>query len=94
MPIERMRLIGRRWKSEPFLGYALFARNYVLAEVLCHEAVHMATGYLRRIRKLPRLRNQIDNGEERLAYYTGWCGRQLNNGFHKSKCYRGQHANS
>jgi len=88
MPQERQKLVRGRWRSaSPNLGYVLFARTYVCAEVLCHESVHMATNYLRRIGKL-RLHQKHDKGEETLAYHTGWCGRQLNNGFHKFKCWR------
>jgi hypothetical protein len=88
MPQERRRAIGRKWRSSPSLGYALFARTQLGMETQCHESIHLALGYLRRIGRCPRLRKETDEGEERLAYYAGWCARQLNNGFHKSHCYR------
>jgi len=88
MPQERQRLIRGKWKDDPSLGYALFARTQLCMETQCHESVHLALGYLRRIRRCPCLRKETDDGEEALAYYAGWCARQLNNGFHKFNCYR------
>ena len=40
MPQERRRLIRGKWKSDPSLGYALFARTQLGMETQCHESVH------------------------------------------------------
>lgn len=88
MPEEHWQVTRGRKKSEPFLGYALFARTQLGMGTQCHEAVHMALGYLRRIRKIPRLHRETDPNEEALAYCIGGCAAQLNNNFLKSRCYR------
>lgn len=88
MPQEMQRRVGGKWKSDPSLGYALFACTQLDVETQCHEAVHLATGFLRRLGQCPRLRKETDDIEETLAYCIGRCARQLNNGFHKYQCYR------
>ena len=88
MPQEVRRLLRGKWKSDPSLGYALFARTQLDMETQCHESIHLALGYLRRIGQRPRLCKETTEGEETLAYYTGGCASQLNNGFHKFNCYR------
>ncbi|MHB8108134.1 MAG: hypothetical protein ACYDH4_12020 [Candidatus Cryosericum sp.] len=87
MPQELRRLIRGRWKSDPSLGYVLCARTQLCMETQCHESVHMALGYLRRVKQRPRLGKEVTDDEETLAYHAGWCARQLNNAFHKFNCY-------
>jgi hypothetical protein len=88
MPQEVRRLLHGKWKSDPSLGYALFARTQLCMETQCHESVHMALGYLRRAGQCPRLAKETNEAEENLAYFAGYCARQLNRGFHKFHCYR------
>lgn len=91
MPQIRQHLVkGRERDIDPSLGYALFARSQLCMETQAHEAVHMATEYLRRVRQrlCLRLGAEIDDTEENLAYYVGRCAAQLHHGFHKFHCYR------
>ncbi|MHC5825516.1 MAG: hypothetical protein ACYT04_59120, partial [Nostoc sp.] len=49
-----------------------------------HEAVHMATNYLRFKNQL-LLTDQIDENEEKLAYCIGSCTRQIVDNLYKLK---------
>jgi len=88
MPQKRQWFLRRKWRSDPSLGYVLFARTQLCMETQAHEAVHMATGYLRRAGRCLRLAKETNEAEENLAYFTGRCTAQLNRGFHKFHCYR------
>lgn len=89
MPQEIWHCTRGEWHIvSPSLGHVLFARTQLCMETQCHEAVHMALGYLRRIGHCPHLGKETDDAEETLAYYTGRCAAQLNRGFHKFHCYR------
>jgi hypothetical protein len=90
MPQDRWTIIrGRRHIVDPSLGYVLFARTQLCMETQCHESIHMAISFLRRIDKFPRLQRKENNdGEETLAYYAGRCARRLNNSLYKFHCYR------
>lgn len=88
MPQECRRLIRGKWKSDPSLGYALFARTQLCMETQCHESVHMALVYMRRIGRCPRLGRETNSAEENVCYFAGRCASQLNRGFHKGRCYR------
>jgi hypothetical protein len=62
---------------QPVLGFVLFERSYLGGAVVTHEAVHMATTYLRRVRKSLRLNvNDIDI-EEQLAHYVERCAAKI-----------------
>ncbi len=88
MPQERQRLTRGKWKSDPSLGYALFARTQLCMETQCHEAVHMGLHYLRRTGRSLRLGKENNQVEENVCYFAGYCASQLNRGFHKFHCYR------
>lgn len=85
---EQHQLVRGSWKVAPSLGYALFAKTQLCMETQCHEAVHMALGYLRRTKRLPRLLNVVNNDEENVCYFAGYCASQLNSWFHKLGCYK------
>ena len=59
------------------LGHALFARTQLCVETIAHEAVHMATGYMRRKKVSMNLSNECGDREEMLAYLVGKCVRQI-----------------
>lgn len=89
LPQLRKAFIRGRWKiADHSLGYVLFSQTQLCMETQSHEAVHMALGYLRRTKKLPKLKREANEAEEILAYCVGRCAAQLNRGFHKFKCYR------
>lgn len=62
---------------KPFMGLVLFRKGMINAEVVSHEAVHMACEYLRRCKHSTRLGIENDDREERLAYAIGNCVRQM-----------------
>lgn len=72
----------------PSLGMVLFARGFIDAEVVCHECVHMATGYMRRCRRSLKLNRDCDDCEEVLAYTIGHCGEQISNKLHELKIWK------
>lgn len=89
MPQVRLHLIRGKWRTiDPSLGNVFFARTQLGMGTQCHESVHMALGYLRHIRKCPRLSKQTDAAEETLAYCIDRCASQLNYNFIKFHCYR------
>lgn len=61
----------------PVLGIAFFCGQHINAEIVTHESVHMATSFLRRIRKSLKLTSEIDFREECLAYAVGQCTKQI-----------------
>lgn len=87
MPQERQVLLKGKWRRDPSLGYVLFAKTQLGTETQAHEAVHMATSYLRRIKKWPQLGLEIDDREEDLAYHIGYCAGQLHEALYKNRCY-------
>lgn len=60
-----------------FLGFVLLNRADVNAELITHEAVHIALEYLRRIRCGVSLSGGCDDAEEILAYTVGIVSTQL-----------------
>lgn len=88
MPQDCWTGISKRWRVDPSLGYVLFARTQLCMETQCHEAVHMALGYLRRTGRSLRLGKENNEAEENVCYFAGYCASQLNRGFHKCHCYR------
>lgn len=73
---------------QPSLGHVLFYAKNLPGEIIAHEAVHMATSYLRRCRKSLRLTGQIDDAEELLAYCVGRCAAQIANKLHELKIWK------
>lgn len=68
---------------EPSLGHVLFTKEKLDSEIVAHEAVHMATSYMRRRRWRLRLTSEIDDHEERLAYLIGRCAALVANELHE-----------
>lgn len=67
-----------RSKWSDIIGVTIFAKNLLAHDVIAHEAVHMATTYLRYTRQSIKLLSEIDPViEERLAYTVDNCVRQL-----------------
>lgn len=67
---------------KPKIGNVLFRKDYLNLEVISHEAVHLATNYLRLIKKL-NLGDEIDENEELLAYCVGGMTQELITNFYK-----------
>jgi len=89
MPLEVQKLVKGRWKTVGHsLGHVLLSRSQLNMETQCHESLHMALGFLRRLKMTPSLKRETDGEEEILAYYTGRCAAQLNCGLHKTKSYK------
>ena len=84
IPLWRSRLEGEKRITAPKIGDVLFYKDLLGSECISHEAVHMATSYLRFIDELA-LSNQIDEGEEKLAYCIGSCARQIVDNLYKLK---------
>jgi hypothetical protein len=82
IPAWRERFDGDNWIKSPKIGTVLFYKALLGSEVISHEAVHMATSYLRITNEL-RLSEQIDNDEEKLAYCIGSCTRQIVDNLYK-----------
>jgi hypothetical protein len=76
LPRQKVVLNGKRITS-PLLGYVFFELGTFGPEPLAHEAVHMATGYLRRKRATLKLGRHADKREESLAYPVGYCAYQI-----------------
>ncbi len=88
MPRVLLRLIDGKWIPDNSLGYVLFSLTQLDAGTVTHEAVHMATSYLRRIKRSLTLRKDIDDREEELAYKIGWVAWKVNHELHKRGCYK------
>lgn len=84
IPTWRERYEGETRIIAPKIGDVLFYKNCLGSECISHEAVHMATSYLRLINQL-HLGDQIDEGEEKLAYCIGSCTRQIVDNLYKLK---------
>ena len=78
---------NKRDKISPNIGFVLFARRYAGMEVITHESVHMATTYVRAIRRSLNLGPDIEEREERLAYAVGNIARQIASKCHELKVY-------
>ncbi len=63
----------------PRLGLVLFCLDRLNAGVIAHEAVHMATTYIRAQGRCLRLGKENCNKEERIAYAAGCCTNQIFN---------------
>jgi len=66
-----------KWYRKYFLGFVLLNQQDMNAELLVHESVHIALEYLRRIKCSTRLRKEVDDQEEHLAYTVGIFATQL-----------------
>ncbi|WP_138503394.1 hypothetical protein [Nostoc sp. PA-18-2419] len=84
LPIWRYRYEGDEQITAPKVGNVLFYKECLGSECISHEAVHMATSYLRLIQQL-QLTDQIDENEEKLAYCIGSCMRQIVDNLYKLK---------
>lgn len=84
IPVWRERDEGETRIIAPKIGDVLFYKKCLGSECISHEAVHMATSYLRLINQL-NLGDQIDEGEEKLAYCIGGCTRQIVDNLYKLK---------
>lgn len=76
IPLWREKYEGEKRITAPKIGDVLFYNDCLSSECISHEAVHMATSYLRFINEL-MLTSQIDENEEKLAYCIGSCTRQI-----------------
>lgn len=55
--------------------------------VICHEAVHCATAYMRLFEEDKLfLDDECDDNEERLAYLVGWFGKEITNYYYDVVC--------
>ena len=88
MPMTEWQRAGREWKKTKLLGHVLFYARGLCGEVVSHEAVHMATSYLRRKRCSLHLNSQINDREERLAYCVGYCVGKITNVLHKARIWK------
>jgi hypothetical protein len=84
VPLWREKIKNGELVKAPCVGRVLFYKDLLGSEVISHEAVHMATSYLRFINQL-KLSDQIDADEEKLAYCAGSCTRQIVDSLYKSK---------
>lgn len=78
IPITRIKFQGDEEIVVPEIGVVLFHENAINIEAITHESVHVATSYLRAKNQL-KLSDEIDEGEERLAYCIGICAEQIFN---------------
>lgn len=84
IPLWRQRYDGDKWIKAPKIGAVLFYKDLLGSECISHEAVHIATSYLRHTDQL-KLSDQIDENEEKLAYCIGSCTRQIVDNLYKLK---------
>lgn len=84
MPVWRERYEGDRRVIAPKIGNVLFYAGLLGSRCISHEAVHMATSYLRLVNQLA-LVDEIDEGEEKLAYCVGSCASQIVDSLYKFK---------
>jgi hypothetical protein len=82
IPVWRQKLKDGVWIKAPKIGDVLFYQGLLGSECITHEAVHMATSYLR-ISDSLILGDQIDEHEEKLAYCIGSCTRQIVDNLYK-----------
>jgi hypothetical protein len=84
IPYRREKYHDGGWITAPKIGDVLFYKGCLGSESISHEAVHMATSYLRLKNEL-LLTDQIDDNEEKLAYCIGSCTRQIVDNLYKLK---------
>lgn len=84
IPIWHEKYNGSERITSPKIGDVLFCKEILGSECISHEAVHMATSYLRFTNQL-LLTEQIDENEEKLAYCIGSCTRQIVDNLYKLK---------
>lgn len=84
IPIWREKFVDGQLVKTPKIGNVLFYKDCLGSECISHEAVHMATSYLRILDQL-KLSDQIDEDEEKLAYCIGACTRQIVDSLYKLK---------
>ncbi|MHC5779692.1 hypothetical protein [Nostoc sp.] len=84
IPYRREKYHEGSWITAPKIGDVLFYKDCLGSECVSHEAVHMATNYLRFKNQL-LLTDQIDDNEEKLAYCIGSCTRQIVDNLYKLK---------
>lgn len=84
IPCRREKHHEGNWITAPKIGDVLFYKDCLGSECISHEAVHMATNYLRFKNQL-LLTDQIDENEEKLAYCIGSCTRQIVDNLYKLK---------
>ena len=65
------------------IGYIFFVHERVDAEIACHESVHAAMHYWRRIKRRRSLLVDHENAEEQIAYSTGVIAAQIQRGISK-----------
>jgi hypothetical protein len=82
MPWSRVTLLPNGGeKKHDEIGMLLLPETFMCVEVFSHESLHLATSYVRKIRKSVKLKSEIDEDiEERLAYTTGVCASQIHIG--------------
>lgn len=84
VPLWRQKFKNGQSIKVPCIGTVLFYKDLLRSSVISHEAVHMATSYLRITDQL-KLSDQIDDDEEKLAYCVGSCMRQIVDSLYKLK---------
>lgn len=84
IPIWREKFVDGQLRKAPKIGNVLFYKDCLGSECISHEAVHMATSYLRITNQL-KLSSEIDEDEEKLAYCIGSCTRQIVDNLYKLK---------
>jgi len=83
-PIWRYSFEGDKEFVKPKIGNLIFWRGQLSVTVVCHEAVHAATCFLR-LRKKLKLGPQIDEHEEMLAHCVGSLSKQIYTKLYKEK---------
>lgn len=84
IPTWREKFVDGQKVLAPKIGNVLFYKDCLGSECISHEAVHMATSYLRITGQL-KLSDEIDEDEEKLAYCIGACTRQIVDNLYKLK---------
>lgn len=65
------------WHAEPSMGCVLFNEEQLTWGVVAHEAFHMATGYVRQMRRSVNLRADVSDEEERIGDTLHICVDQI-----------------
>ena len=74
--VDEYEFRGSRWRKRPeVLGTGFFHRDSLTIDVVTHEAIHMASYYLKHLGMPLDLRR--GNAEENLAYTAQACARQI-----------------
>jgi hypothetical protein len=77
-PVWRLCFENGKEQFKPKIGNILLWKGQLSVTVVCHEAVHAATSFLRLSQKL-KLTDQIDENEEILAHCIGLLSKQIYN---------------